>query len=280
MQSPSMRERPVMKSCSTGRVPRSYGIGAINHRSISCERPRGEMSLFRTKNGESGPSPRGGPNGYGNSSYNRNQIQQPRLDQSKRSNSTLSASKTNPPSRSLSASGTAEFYGRGRGVSNLRGENGKVRANAVTVPASKLGGKVQGKNTWSGPNPSNGSLGGRSSRARPNLFRSNFFNPEEPIRTDSNESEISDSSGEGRSNLAEWIKKALELESDADKISHIELAIKQFEKQSRQESPDSTNSSILANSLPYNNSCTNNSLITVRKRKENGSTKIPKPSFY
>jgi hypothetical protein len=127
--------------------------------------------------------------------------------------------------------------------------------------------RTPGKNTWNGPN------GTRTSRTRPNLFHANFF-PEPSVPAESGPSPSDDFPNP---NLAEWIKKALELDSDADKISHIELAIKQFEQQ-REGSPEYSSSS--SSSLPYTHDLLSPTTTAVRKRKENGVTRIPKPSFY
>jgi len=211
----------------------------------------------------------------------RSQLSKHVLDSSTGSGS--AKSKITTPGRSLSASGTAEFFGRNKsyGVSSgqkvVKGASSNNSANLLgrsTAPNSSV--RTSGKNTW------NGYSTGPRPRNRPNLFQQDVFsgrNTQKP----SCEYEAGDSNEVvAYPDLAACIKRALELDSDQDKISHIELVIQQYEKKKGGElSP--TLSDREAISLPFvsplDQSLSPKS-ITISKRKENGMTKIPKPNFY
>ena len=198
-----------------------------------------------------------------------------------------------PPTRSLSAGGTVEFY---RNVSSPRtpqsrriiggtvnGRTGGPLSGTGSLRSNSANAATPGKNgTWNGSNPAR--------RQRANLFQAPYFGQQHQQQQGDSMDNLD--SGEPPSeefpDLAMWIKKALELDLDADKISHIEMAIKQFE-QRREQSPEHHSTS-----LPYSvnndssSSCastpTNNMLtaktLPIRKRNDNGITKIPKPNFY
>jgi len=290
-QNSPQKERSIMKSVSTGRVPRTlngFGLNSSNNnsRSISCERTR-DLTPFRQRLLSADVNAiKIRPIG----NMNEPQNQKPRWNACSKSKSNINFT-PKPPTRSLSASGTAEFYGR---TSNAP-RNVFIRSRGTTPNPSSVNNnsRTNGKNTWTGPSPvAPGATGGNRSRMRPNLFNSNFFNNSEviarpqPLRTKSNDSDFSNTSSTIEPNLAEWIKRALELDSDADKISHIELAIQQFENQNqREDSPElssynSNSSTDNQESLPYIEDSSLNSNLSIRKRKENGITKIPRPSFY
>lgn len=255
---PPRKEQSILKSHSTSRVP-SHTYSP--QRSISNDRSGNQPSLTRKRyvSGEAFP-PSSSPvkHAFGSTSHPPNVL------------------KTRPQpanTRSLSASGRADFYGR-----NTMGPNvGKATAvhRTTTQPRTPTG----GKNTW------NGYGTGPRVRPRPNLFQSDLFtNKRQNSDLGQGQDEGDYNTASDLPDLASCIRKALELRSDAEKISHIELVIKQYELQRSDSLPQSDESV----SLPYLNhqgslsappkSLGNN--VIVSKRKETGFTKIPKPNFY
>lgn len=176
-----------------------------------------------------------------------------------KSKSTIIANKR--PTRSLSAGGSQEFYGKNSSFSSNQRTARNLSAGTRTPISTRP--SPTGKNTWNGSN---------RARVRGNLFQTDLFT------TDG----AGDKSTAADIDLATLIRTALELPSDEDKISHIELALKQLEaKEIRRNSSDGHSVS-----LPYTTSTSADSSpihsksSLVRKRRENGSTKIPKPVFY
>jgi hypothetical protein len=219
--------------------------------------------------------------GYRNPMSSRTQTQISK--QAPDSTPTTSRSKVPTHARSLSASGTAEFFGRNRSYGVTGGQ--KFAKGVTTIGNGTIAGgrsapnpvsRTSGKNTW------NGYGTGPRTRNRPNLFQQDIFNGQS-ARTPQFENQSEESSNPVVfPDLAACIKRALELDSDQDKISHIELVIKQFEQQkSGDQSPTSIDREAV--SLPFI-SCPDQSFgaksLTINKRKENGMTKIPKPNFY
>lgn len=252
--SPPRKEPCVPKSHSTSRVPNTYS------RSISNDRSK-ESSLFspnrkRFVSGEGFQSPAMTPKHCShppNVLNNRPQVQ----------------------ARSLSASGTAEFYGRNNSIGQTGGQkllkpSGTGHRNGYLTPQQR----ASGKNTW------NGYGTGPRTRNRPNLFQSDLFGNKcqvsdkchTPLQT-----QLGDCPSPELPDLASCIRQALELHSDAEKISHIELVIKQYELQRNDSIP---NESV---SLPYIHTGSFSApakSLNISKRKETGITKIPRPNFY
>lgn len=185
--------------------------------------------------------------------------------------------------RSLSASGSSEFYGRNPVASNgprsNKGQSGypsqQVQSSRPT-PAQNTTPQRSGKNTW------NGYGTGPRVRARPTV--QNLFGQSKRQNSDLGVGQGRRPSLAGDSNLdsplpdlASCIKQALELNSDAEKISHIEMMIKQYESQRPDIVPNETIS------LPFINSGSLSAPpkpVGVNKRKELGFSKIPKPKFF
>ncbi|CAG7730034.1 unnamed protein product [Allacma fusca] len=281
------RDGRVLKSNSSSlvnKVPTRPTSREAHARSMSCERPnRGPPGSFRQRyvSGEN--------TGVVNKQSNYGHKRTNSTGSPKKSPLTDNQRKTitqAPPTRSLSAGGTVEFYKNNtpsnRYMNNRTGRNIGGTASATGFVSSAGSNRIPGKNTWNGPNTPR--------RQRANLFQAPFFGPgagrgEHSVSRTAAPHDSVDNLSEDLSNdcpdLAMWIKKALELDQDADKISHIELAIKQFEEQ-REKSPEHKSTS-----LPYsvNDSATNNltqqqKQLPIRKRNDKGITKIPKPNFY
>ena len=148
--------------------------------------------------------------------------------------------RTLPPRRYLSANGSTDFYRvhspylhhhQHPPITRLNKSPTSLNCNAASasriVPLGNNNGQrgrsaegsVSGKNTWNG----NTKRSASSSRIRPNLFQANYFNNNGEFDQTQNEGDgqtpSSDEAGSQSLNLAEWIKKALELDSDAAKIS-------------------------------------------------------------
>lgn len=193
----------------------------------------------------------------------------PRTTGIMKSKSTVVANKR--PTRSLSAGGSQEFYGKNSTYS----ANQRLARNVVPSSRTPLTTRAAtGKNTWTGPNT------GFRSRIRGNLFQTDLF-----ADKSNNDSKTRNGEEFKDLDLATLIKTALELPSDEDKISHIELALKQLEAKQTQTRRSSIDGQSV--SLPYsaNNSVESSPLhskapAVIKKRKENGITKIPKPIFY
>lgn len=185
-----------------------------------------------------------------------------------KSKSTITANKR--PTRSLSAGGSQEFFGKNSVYSaNQRGAR-NLSAGTRTPVTTRA---ATGKNTWNGPNV------GQRQRLRGNLFQADLFNDKSMENGDKaktyNVAELTDI------DLATLIRTALELPSDEDKISHIELALKQLEeKQVRRNSTDAHSVSLPYSSNSAESSPMHSKSVNIRKRRDNGSTKIPKPVFY
>ncbi|CAL8115638.1 unnamed protein product [Orchesella dallaii] len=176
-----------------------------------------------------------------------------------KSKSTVTANKR--PARSLSAGGSQEFYGKSSTYAASQRSTRNIPAGSRTPLTSR----AAGKNTWNGSNV------GPRPRLRGNLFQDDLFH---------NKHEVMDQQQELV--LANLIKAALELPSNDEKISHITLALEQLEARqpSRQNSVEGHSVSLPYNSNSAGSSPVHSKSVTIKKRKDNGSTKIPKPVFY
>lgn len=304
IQSPPLRERSLSKNNNNGRIPKDYANGhQPQNRSVSCERPQENRQRVTKSNGNSESGHFSRPN----ISTSNARLNQTRLSQGnkpvKSSTTPSHILKTLPPTRSLSASGTTDFFKNYSRPTRLQksptsvscNRNGQNSLNRTCPPQNNTTPTPSGKNTWNGNSRS-------SSRARPNLFHANYFNNSRSnSRTDLEHQNADDETSAHSLNLAEWIKKALELDSDAAKISHIEQAIKQFEQQGPNNNYN--NSSMMPDfevgsmSLPYStnydslspssselpsisSTISSFSIGGIKKRKDNGLTRIPKPNFF
>jgi len=279
--SPPLKVTPpsgVLKSSSTGRMPRTNWPS----RSASCDRSSGRrISRTNVPNSRLYPPPVVQANGF----------------QINRSASNHSATGVGTPGpaakpqmrtryeRSLSAGGTADFFGGSRSTSQAKSANNSVRMpRAHGTPTSSSGNISMGTGKWGGgKNTWNGSPMTAKHKVRPNLFHAEYNGQSScSMREDENlpDSGLADSSG-NNAGLAECIRKALTLESNEEKIYHIEQFIKSYEQQRQhvtQESPS-------ALSLPYDNSgCSlfprTVPVLAARRRKFSGNTRIPQPNFY
>lgn len=176
------------------------------------------------------------------------------------------------PTRSLSAGGSQEFYGKSSTYSTNNQRGARNLSAGTRTPVTTRA--VAGKNTWNGPNS------GHRTRLRGNLFQTDLFNDKSMEGGD--KGKTYNVAGLNEIDLATLIRTALELPSDEDKISHIELALKQLEakEQVRRNSTDGHSVSLPYTSNSAESSPHHSKSLAIKKRKDNGSTKIPKPLFY